>query len=70
MSELRKAVFDVWGDAHGRITSAPAKLIFVDDCDAPYGYCRHLQRVDASNPREALAIYRSNLKLDKRPEAR
>jgi hypothetical protein len=69
MAEERKAVFDVWGDSYGRIMSAPAKLIFVDDSDAPYGYCRHLQRVGASNRREALAIYRSELNGSKRTEA-
>jgi hypothetical protein len=51
--------FDVWTDDDGNVTATKAVARFVDDADAPYGYCHHVIRVDAPNNRNAKAQYRA-----------
>lgn len=50
---------DVWTDDDGHVTATRAITAFVDDSDAPYGYCRHGIRVNVSSKRDAMTLYRS-----------
>lgn len=51
--------FDVWTDYDGNVTATEAVSKFVDDSDAPYGYCRHAIRLNAPSKRNAMAQYRA-----------
>lgn len=51
--------FDVWGNGEGLVKATPAIKRFVDDSDAPYGFDRHLLRVNAVSARAAKAAYRA-----------
>lgn len=45
----------VWTDDDGNVTATEADSRFVDDSDAPVGYCHHAIRVDAISKRNAMA---------------
>lgn len=51
--------FDVWTDDSGNITATEVTARFVDDSDAPYGYCHHAMRLSALSKRSAMAKYRA-----------
>lgn len=51
--------YDVWKSDDGRWKATEAVSRFVSDCDAPYTFSTHVQRVDAATAREALSIARS-----------
>lgn len=47
--------FDVWIDDDGNSTATKAVARFVDDLGAPYGYCHHVIRLNATGQRNAVA---------------
>lgn len=51
--------FDVWTDDDGNVTATEVVSRFVDDSDAPHGYCHHVIRLDAPSKRNAMAQYRA-----------
>ena len=54
------AEFDVWSSTDGRLKVTAATAEFVDNSDAPYSFDVHEIRVEATNKREALKVFRSS----------
>lgn len=55
---------DVWADADNKLiaTEVTNPSSIVHDDDAPYGFCKHVWRVQANTNREAIKLYRQELK--------
>ncbi len=54
--------YDIWSNDDGGITATPAEIPVVTDGDAPYGYDKHEWRVGAESKRQAMKLYRQELK--------
>ncbi|MBY7854314.1 hypothetical protein KW429_11460 [Vibrio fluvialis] len=63
---MAKIERDVWSDDDGNLTATEATKLasVVHDDDAPYGYCKHVWRVNAPTNRQAMKLYRQKLKAN------
>ncbi|MEI8659284.1 hypothetical protein [Vibrio sp. Hal054] len=58
---------DVWANDDGQLTATQATVpaSHVHDDQAPYGFTKHVWRVDAVNGRAAMKLYREQMKQPK-----